>query len=41
MDVVDADDDSVWVAAGPHHVFRIDPTSNEPSAIIGMLAVCR
>src|SRR5436309_5789456 len=31
---VDADDDSVWVAAGPHHVLRIDPTTNEPSAII-------
>ena len=31
---VDADDDSVWVAAGPHQVFRIDPTTNEPSAII-------
>jgi DNA-binding SARP family transcriptional activator/DNA-binding beta-propeller fold protein YncE len=31
---VDADDDSVWVAAGPHHVLHIDPTTNEPSAII-------
>src|SRR5204863_3316618 len=31
---VDADDDSVWIAAGPHHVLRIDPTRNEPSAII-------
>jgi DNA-binding SARP family transcriptional activator len=31
---VDADDDSVWVAAGPHHVLRIDPTTNESSAII-------
>jgi DNA-binding SARP family transcriptional activator len=31
---VDADDDSVWVAAGPHHVHRIDPTTNEPFAII-------
>ena len=31
---VDADDDSVWVAAGPHHVLRIDPSTNEPSAII-------
>ena len=31
---VDADDDSVWVAAGPHHVLRIDPTTNEPAAII-------
>ena len=30
----DADDDSVWIAAGPHHVLRIDPTTNEPSAII-------
>jgi DNA-binding SARP family transcriptional activator len=31
---VDADDDSVWIAAGPHHVFRIDPATNEPFAII-------
>jgi DNA-binding SARP family transcriptional activator len=31
---VDADDDSVWIAAGPHHVLRIDPTTNEPFAII-------
>lgn len=31
---VDADDDSVWIAVGPHHVFRIDPTTNESSAII-------
>jgi DNA-binding SARP family transcriptional activator len=31
---VDADDDSVWIAVGPHHVFRIDPATNEPSAII-------
>jgi DNA-binding SARP family transcriptional activator len=31
---VDADDDSVWIAAGPHHVVRIDPTTNEPSAVI-------
>lgn len=31
---VDADDDSVWIAAGPHHVHRIDPATNEPSAII-------
>jgi DNA-binding SARP family transcriptional activator len=31
---VDAGDDSVWIAAGPHHVLRIDPTTNEPSAII-------
>ena len=31
---VDADDDSVWVAAGPHHVLRIDPTTNEPFAFI-------
>lgn len=31
---VDADDDSVWIAAGPHHVLRIDPTTNEVSAII-------
>ena len=26
---VDADDNSVWVAAGPHHVLRIDPATNE------------
>jgi DNA-binding SARP family transcriptional activator len=31
---VDADDDSVWVAAGPRHVLRLDPATNEPSAII-------
>ena len=31
---VDADDDSTWIAVGPHHVFRIDPATNEPSAII-------
>jgi DNA-binding beta-propeller fold protein YncE len=31
---VDADDDSVWIAAGPHHVLRIDPATNEPFAII-------
>jgi DNA-binding SARP family transcriptional activator len=31
---VDADDDSVWVAAGPHHLLRIDSATNEPFAII-------
>ena len=31
---VAADDDSVWIAAGPHHVLRIDPATNEPVAII-------
>ena len=31
---VDADADSVWIAAGRHHVIRIDPATNEPSAII-------
>jgi DNA-binding SARP family transcriptional activator len=31
---VDADDDSVWIAAGTHHVVRIDPATNEPLAII-------
>jgi DNA-binding SARP family transcriptional activator/outer membrane protein assembly factor BamB len=31
---VDADDDSVWIAAGPRHVLRIDPATSEPSAII-------
>jgi DNA-binding SARP family transcriptional activator/glutamine cyclotransferase len=36
---VDADDDSVWIAAGPHHVLRIDPATNEPSAIIDVANV--
>src|SRR5262245_65750791 len=31
---VAADDDSVWIAAGPHHVLRIDPATNEPVAMI-------
>ena len=31
---IDADDDSVWIAAGRHHVLRIDPATNEPSASI-------
>ena len=31
---VAADDDSVWIAAGPHHVLRINPATNEPFAII-------
>ena len=31
---VDADDHSVWIAAGRRHVLRIDPATNEPSAII-------
>jgi DNA-binding SARP family transcriptional activator len=31
---VDADDDSVWIAAGPHHVLRIDPTTHELSASV-------
>jgi DNA-binding beta-propeller fold protein YncE len=31
---VAADEDSVWIAAGPHHVLRIDPMTNEPRAII-------
>ena len=31
---VDAVDDSVWIAVGPHHVVRIDPATNEPSATI-------
>jgi DNA-binding SARP family transcriptional activator/DNA-binding beta-propeller fold protein YncE len=30
---VTADGDSVWIAAGPHHVLRIDPATNEPVAI--------
>ncbi|HEU5491518.1 MAG TPA: BTAD domain-containing putative transcriptional regulator [Gaiellaceae bacterium] len=29
-----AGDDSVWIAAGPRHVLRIDPTTNESSANI-------
>ena len=36
---VDADDDSVWIAAGPRHVLRLDPTTNEPSAIIDVGSV--
>jgi DNA-binding SARP family transcriptional activator len=31
---VAADADSVWIAAGTHHVHRIDPVTNEPFAII-------
>jgi DNA-binding SARP family transcriptional activator/streptogramin lyase len=31
---VAADDDSVWIGSGTHHVLRIDPTTNEPCAII-------
>jgi DNA-binding SARP family transcriptional activator len=31
---VDADDHSVWIAAGPRYVLRIDPTTNETSAVI-------
>jgi DNA-binding SARP family transcriptional activator/glutamine cyclotransferase len=31
---VDADDDSVWIGSGAHHVLRVDPTTNEPSAVI-------
>jgi DNA-binding SARP family transcriptional activator/streptogramin lyase len=31
---VDAESDAVWIAAGPHHVVRIDPATNEPVAII-------
>src|SRR6266566_5689732 len=31
---VDADSEAVWIAAGPHHVVRIDPATNEPAAII-------
>jgi DNA-binding SARP family transcriptional activator/glutamine cyclotransferase len=31
---VDADDDSVWIAVGTHDVLRIDPATNEPSAVI-------
>jgi DNA-binding beta-propeller fold protein YncE len=31
---VDADEESVWIAAGPRHVLRVDPTTNEPSAVI-------
>ncbi len=31
---VDVDDDSVWIATGPHHVHRFDPRTHEPSAVI-------
>jgi len=31
---VDADDHTVWIAAGPRYVLRIDPTTNETSAVI-------
>jgi DNA-binding SARP family transcriptional activator/DNA-binding beta-propeller fold protein YncE len=31
---VDADDDSVWIGAGPHHVIRLDPRTNELAGII-------
>jgi len=31
---VDAEGEAVWIAAGPHHVVRIDPATNEPAAII-------
>jgi DNA-binding beta-propeller fold protein YncE len=31
---VDADADAVWIAAGPHHVVRIDPATNKPLATI-------
>lgn len=36
---VDADGDSVWIAAGPHHVLRIDSKADEPSAIIDVGSV--
>jgi DNA-binding SARP family transcriptional activator len=31
---LDAESEAVWIAAGPHHVVRIDPATNEPVAII-------
>ncbi len=31
---VDADDESVWIGSGTHHVLRIDPATNEPVATI-------
>jgi DNA-binding SARP family transcriptional activator len=31
---VDADDDSLWIGSGTRHVLRIDPATNEPSAVI-------
>jgi DNA-binding SARP family transcriptional activator/DNA-binding beta-propeller fold protein YncE len=34
MYAVAADDDSVWIAAGPHHLHRIDPATNEPLAVV-------
>ena len=36
---VAADSDAVWIAAGPHHTVRIDPTTNEPVALIDVLNV--
>jgi DNA-binding beta-propeller fold protein YncE len=31
---VEVYDESVWIAAGPRHVLRINPATNEPTAII-------
>jgi DNA-binding SARP family transcriptional activator len=31
---LDAGSEAVWIAAGPHHVVRIDPATNEPVAVI-------
>ena len=39
---VDAEHEAVWIAAGPRHVVRIDPATNEPVASIdvGDVPVC-
>jgi DNA-binding SARP family transcriptional activator/DNA-binding beta-propeller fold protein YncE len=39
---VDSEGEAVWIAAGLHHVVRIDPATNEPVAIIdvGDVPVC-
>jgi DNA-binding SARP family transcriptional activator/DNA-binding beta-propeller fold protein YncE len=36
---IDARHDSVWVAVGPRHVFRLDPTTDEPAAVIDVGSV--
>jgi DNA-binding beta-propeller fold protein YncE len=39
---VDAANEAVWIAAGPHQVVRVDPSTNEPVAItdVGDVPVC-
>jgi len=36
---VDAESEAVWIAVGPRHVVRIDPSTNEPVAIIDVADV--